>query len=102
MTALRIPLLQSVLTRSVRAVTRRGGAPTPGCGRTALPAAADCSFARAHSHEKPACIASLPAETASTVVTVRPARGACRRRPISASALHAPMQRVQVISSPIA
>ena len=78
-----------------------------GAGRRATGALAArpwrrCSFARAHSQEKPVWRKSLPAEAASTAVTVRPARGACRRSATSPSALQAPMQRVQFSSSPTA
>jgi hypothetical protein len=45
---------------------------------------------------------SLPADAARTVLTVRPVPGAYSRRPTRASAVHAPVQRVQVSSSPIA
>jgi hypothetical protein len=59
-------------------------------------------FAPAQSQLKPACSMSLPADAASTVDTVRPAYGACSMRATSASALHAPVQRVHVSSSPTA
>ena len=49
--------------------TGRGGA-----------AGSDWELAPAHSHWNPACSMSLPAEAASTVATVRPVAGACRRR----------------------
>ena len=104
------------LTRHVRAVhdrarPRRGGArrglsgwagarrPAADAGRSA----SRCWVARGRTASvKPACSKSLPAEAASTVVTVRPVAGACRRRATSASALHAPVQRVHVSSSPTA
>ena len=65
-------------------------------------AASSCVLAPAHSHWKPACSMSLPAEAASTVATVRPVAGACSRSATSPSAVHAPVQRVQVSSSPTA
>ena len=75
---------------------RRGG----GAGRRRSRLALLRGRARAQIHEKPACSKSLPAEVASTVVTVRAVAGACRRRPTSASAVQAPVQRVHVSSSP--
>jgi hypothetical protein len=59
-------------------------------------------FAPAHSHWNAACSMSLPAEAASTVATVFPVAGACSRRAVSPSAVQAPVQRVQVSSSPTA
>ena len=73
-----------------------------GCNRCGVSASCPRVFAPAHSQLKPACSMSLPAEAASTVVTVRPASGACRRRATSASAPQAPVQRVHVSSSPTA
>ena len=60
------------------------------------------AFVFAHSIENPVWRKSLPAEAASTAVTARPAGGACRRSATSASAPHAPVQRVQLSSSPTA
>ena len=59
-------------------------------------------FAPEHSHENAACSMSLPAEAASTEVTVRPVAGAWSRSATSPSAVQAPVQRVQVSSSPTA
>ena len=63
---------------------------------------ASFAFARSQTQVKLAWRKSLPAEAASTVVTIRPAGGECSRSATSPSALQAPMQRVQLSSSPTA
>ena len=71
------------------------------CGRVA--AEAVCSSARAHSHEKPRLQPSLPArEAASTVDTVAARARRVQAQATRPSALQAPVQRVQVSSSPTA